>query len=100
MAAGQLLGVEPEIAAARLAKGDPFVLAVVAANLNGQTGRCVQLQGLGHPLDRPSSPALATPSWLALAALSQQGFELGSQAAHLLEAVGLLQVGEAGFEAC
>ena len=71
MAAGQLLGVEPEIAAARLAKGDPFVLAVVAANLYRQTGRCVQLQGLGPPLDRPSPPFLATPRWFALAALSQ-----------------------------
>ena len=83
---------------ARLPQADPFVLAVVAANLYGQAGRCVQLQGLGHSLDRPSPPALAPPRALALAALSQQAFELGSQAAHLLEAVGLLQVGEAGFE--
>ena len=71
MAAWEFLGVEPEIAAARLAKGDPFVLAVVAANLYGQAGRCVQLQGLGHPLDRPSPPSLATPRWFALAPLSQ-----------------------------
>ena len=37
MATGALLGVEPEIPLAGLLEADPFVLAVISANLDRQT---------------------------------------------------------------
>ena len=47
MAARQLLGMEPKVAAARLSQADPFVLAMVAAHLQAYARAGAELQRLG-----------------------------------------------------
>ena len=69
MASGALLGVKPEIPLARLLQADPFVLAVVSADLDRQSPRTGQGQGGWIPLRPPAFLAirgLALPEPLAV----------------------------------
>ena len=45
MAAGKLLGMKPKVATTGLTESDPFVLMVIAPDLDSQPPRCVQYQG-------------------------------------------------------
>ena len=56
MAAGALLGVEPEIPSPGLAQADPFVLAMVAAHLQPQAPGAGQFKRLGGGGFTPPPP--------------------------------------------
>lgn len=47
MTAWTFLGMKPKITRAGLAKADPIVLAVVATNLDDESTRTGQFEGLG-----------------------------------------------------
>ena len=79
MAAGLLLGVEPEITAAGLAEADPIVLQVIASHQQSQSIGAAELQGLGHALPFPFSPlaAVAAASLQKWGEVLRQGLQQG-----------------------
>ena len=107
VAAGTLLGVEPEIAATRLAQADPFVLAMVAAHLHDQAGRVLPSRGSGPwPWPLPgdgraagaAAPALR-PGAVRYPPVRRAFPQLLGQGLQLLDAIGLVEEGAAGAPA-
>ena len=98
MAAGNLLGVEPEVAAAGLPQADPLVLAMVAAHLQPQAGGRAHFEGyrlaLGLAGGGLAPLGAGGQCWLA----TRQLVQLVGQVGQLLAGLRLLKKGEAGFD--